>query len=670
MTTFYPFGGQQYYLGSSCGSTDTSILLSSFLEPVSGFPYTMTYLNTSIAYGTIAPKTTSSEFISFTGITQNTNGTALLTGVTRGLAKAYPFTSSSTFMLAHAGQSVFIISNVPQLFQEYVSETNNQTVGGIITFTQSPIVPDPTSGTQVANKEYVDSAISGGVGTATNTTFGTVKLSVAAVSTPNPIAVGNNDPRLPTTTGSGALTGTSGNPSSTNKYETENDTSNAATQTSTTISFTAPSTISDSGSGFVTSGFRIGDSIAVTGSASNNTTFTIVTLASGVITVAEINVVNETAGASDTIATVRTSKLVRADSTGQIPAAFLSNAPSLVSSIQTTKIAGLSITQGQPLTSYYYQTDGGIKLDNKDICFITTGSPGTTVTKSFTVGNNSNRDMTVFINANQTILTVTYGGVALTSISSQTITVNSQILTAFHLSAPAIGTANLVITLSSSGSLGATISSYYNVSQTSQPEVIVKTTATGATVTASMTTIANGALVLAGMGYAVTASASGSITSITNAPNNFQANEASAGTGNGFYTASADSGVVFPAAQTFSQAVPTGLGGTNPNTSIILLSFAPATVPVAAVVPSSSASVAYGQNKYTAFMGFANSTVSAGSNVAVIIGGIATGLSGLTPNTKYFLNDTAGTIGTSTGTNSKSVGIALSATTILVANMI
>ena len=34
--------------------------------------------------------------------------------------------------------------------------TNNETVGGIKTFTSSPIVPTPSSATQVANKTYVD----------------------------------------------------------------------------------------------------------------------------------------------------------------------------------------------------------------------------------------------------------------------------------------------------------------------------------------------------------------------------------------------------------------------------------------------------------------------------------------------------------------------------------
>jgi hypothetical protein len=46
-----------------------------------------------------------------------------------------------------------------------VYTTGNQTIAGVKTFSSSPIVPTPTTGTQVANKDYVDSkAIGIGVG--------------------------------------------------------------------------------------------------------------------------------------------------------------------------------------------------------------------------------------------------------------------------------------------------------------------------------------------------------------------------------------------------------------------------------------------------------------------------------------------------------------------------
>lgn len=135
---FNPTGGQTYRLQSSISSTQNTITLTSFKEPVSNIPYTMSYLNSTIEYGTIDPQNNSSkEFISFTGITQNANGTALLTGVTRGLGFSYPYTASSTLRSAHSGQSIFIISNPPQLYNQYYNLSNVSTSTNILWFSST-----------------------------------------------------------------------------------------------------------------------------------------------------------------------------------------------------------------------------------------------------------------------------------------------------------------------------------------------------------------------------------------------------------------------------------------------------------------------------------------------------------------------------------------------------
>lgn len=142
---FNPTGGTTYRLAASIGTTDTTIRLSSFKEPVSNIPYTMSYLDTNIMYGTLDPDTTRSEFISFTGITQNSNGTASLTGVVRGLARSPGAsdctTASSTLKQTHAGQSAFIISDSPCFFSQYAVKQNNETITGQWTFDVFPITP-------------------------------------------------------------------------------------------------------------------------------------------------------------------------------------------------------------------------------------------------------------------------------------------------------------------------------------------------------------------------------------------------------------------------------------------------------------------------------------------------------------------------------------------------
>lgn len=168
--SFFPAGLQTYTLQSSVSSTQTTITLSSFKVPVSGDDVTMALMNTSVAYGTIAPRTNQSEFISFTGITQNADGTATLTGVTRGLDKTHPFTTNTDFKLPHAGASQFILSDAPGLFNEYSILRNDETVTGEKTFPTGGNANAPKSGSsytaptdplEYASKQYVDNTATG-----------------------------------------------------------------------------------------------------------------------------------------------------------------------------------------------------------------------------------------------------------------------------------------------------------------------------------------------------------------------------------------------------------------------------------------------------------------------------------------------------------------------------
>ena len=134
---YNPTAGGTYRLQSSIGTTDTSITLTSFKEPISGIPYTMSYLNSNIEYATIEPQSNNREFISFSGITQNADNSATLTGVTRGLSGSYPFTASTTFQLAHAGQTILILSNPPQLYNNFYNLNNVATSSNILFFSST-----------------------------------------------------------------------------------------------------------------------------------------------------------------------------------------------------------------------------------------------------------------------------------------------------------------------------------------------------------------------------------------------------------------------------------------------------------------------------------------------------------------------------------------------------
>lgn len=68
------------------------------------------------------------------------------------------------------------------------------------------------------------------------------------------------------------------------------------------------------------------------------------------------------------------------------------------------------------------------------------------------------------------------------------------------------------------------------------------------------------------------------------------------------------------------------------------------------------------------FIGFVVGSFSAGQTATILIVGQTTNLSGLTVGSAYYLSDTLGAISTSAGSMSKKIGIALSATSLLILN--
>lgn len=84
--------------------------------------------------------------------------------------------------------------------------------------------PTYTDDKQLIARKYADDLAIAGSPDASTSVKGISKLSVAPVSSTDPIAVGDNDTRVPTQGENDALVGTSGTPSSSNKYVTNDDT--------------------------------------------------------------------------------------------------------------------------------------------------------------------------------------------------------------------------------------------------------------------------------------------------------------------------------------------------------------------------------------------------------------------------------------------------------------
>lgn len=188
--SYSPTGGGTYRTGQSIGTSDTTLKLSSFKEPVSNIPYTMSYLGSDIEYITISPQSSISEFASFSGISQNSDGSATLTGLVRGISRT-PGTggcvASTTLAQSHAGQSIVILSNPPCQLAEYLPlRTIATSSAATVIASTSPWHYDYNpnwilvGSTSLASKGYVDSTAAAGAAPITTSVAGIGILATAA----------------------------------------------------------------------------------------------------------------------------------------------------------------------------------------------------------------------------------------------------------------------------------------------------------------------------------------------------------------------------------------------------------------------------------------------------------------------------------------------------------
>lgn len=156
------------------------------------------------------------------------SGTAI-TSMIRGVDPVDGATEVTALKKAHRRGASVKITDYPSIAIVSRILNGTGTLPNKISYSSAPTF---SSGNEIVTKTYVDGvAIAGGVDSST-TTKGISKLSTAPVSGTNPIAVGDNDTRVPTVNTSSltsgqlqALSGTSGTPSSSNKYVTDADTS-------------------------------------------------------------------------------------------------------------------------------------------------------------------------------------------------------------------------------------------------------------------------------------------------------------------------------------------------------------------------------------------------------------------------------------------------------------
>lgn len=541
----------------SVGGNDTSIQLSTIYTQDGQVVTTADFAQYGRGIITVNPLTVAScEFISFTGITANTAPLGTLTGCLRGLSFKDNTQIAANQKFNVVGTPVIISFGTHNLL-DIPTLAANQTFTGLITFTQPPIGINP-----------------GGSPNASSTVAGITKLSVDPISPTSPIALGANDPVVPTTGEAQALVGTVGTPSSSNKYVTNAD----------------------------------------TGTSGN-------------------------------------SVVLRLNSSGQLPT--LDGSLLTGVSVSSSFSASESITAGNAVSTYFYQSDGGIKYDTSAISAYSSVSSKAI---SLTVGANTNKVLVAFVkwntNGSNPVTSMTWGGQTFTALDSIQNSSTSS-LTSYILFNPTAGANSVTANFSGSGSGDFAVYSYYNVAQAVDSHSAASYTS-GGSATVTPTQVADGVLYVSALNKQ---GGSGTPTA-TNIANN-QLTESTNG------TISGDSGEIFPK----GGFVLTGISNAD---FALTVGLAPITAPTFPGVRKSSSATASNiaaDNKYTNFIGFALSSVGAGSLVNVQTAGIVSGLSGLAIGSTYYLNDTNGTIGTSPGTNSRKVGIAQNTTTLLITNI-
>ena len=123
--------------GQSAG--DTSITVQSFLLSDGVTPITTAMLGDQ-CYATLEPNNgTQEESIQFTGVTQNANGSATLTGVS-SVGFVYPYTVTSGLAKSHAGGVTLVLSNDAGMYGNIISYVNGVVASG------APTASDTTAG--------------------------------------------------------------------------------------------------------------------------------------------------------------------------------------------------------------------------------------------------------------------------------------------------------------------------------------------------------------------------------------------------------------------------------------------------------------------------------------------------------------------------------------------
>ncbi len=342
------------------------------------------------------------------------------------------------------------------------------------------------------------------------------------------------------------------------------------------------------------------------------------------------------------------------------------NGASINSQTISASTAAQSISANVAVAAGYYQSDGGIKID-AIAAFNVTGS-SSNYSQALTIGSNLNRLLYVVIvyrgNSASISSAPQFNGVSLTQIQNQAFS-HMPRMWAGYLVAPATGTKNLTWAASGGGSdvVYLYAASLYQCAQSGQ----LDNTAFASDDSISPGTV-SGSITPSSVGdFLITVAAS---TGITGGGLAWENNGTfSSGTGLGSIPYG-DANKCFPLVPIVAAA------GSAGNNRVLMSAIKPVTAATLGAVVNASASqlaATYADNfssyRSSMFMGFAVSGVSAGAAISIVTGGVVAALSGLTAGLQYYLSNTGGAIATTSGTVTRKIGLAMTATALLITNI-
>lgn len=202
-SSFVPVQGSNYTLsGAGVTSSATTIQLTSFTLPDPAKTLITMSMFGDIGYAVIEPQTSKIETITFTGVTQNANGTALLTGVTRGIGFVDPYTGSASRALSHAGGAYLILSNPAAFYgQQFVFKNQIGTSTAVLIYSSTTpprldSVAAQAAGTFIATTSefatitYVNRIAVAGCATSSSSVTGCVRLGTQVQSASSTFSAG------------------------------------------------------------------------------------------------------------------------------------------------------------------------------------------------------------------------------------------------------------------------------------------------------------------------------------------------------------------------------------------------------------------------------------------------------------------------------------------------